>query len=504
MRSTFWGLTALALAAGLVGGLCTGCARAIDFVTGAGGAGGGAGQGGAPVGEGGSGGEAQGGGPSGPCSVDCSKIETDACHHGVCNEETGKCAVVAAADGAPCEDGLFCTAGDTCAQGVCQAGGPNDCAQSPPPCHAMVCNEGAKSCEPKPAQEGSSCKPDELCRVNGKCMNGLCIGTPKDCLFAPVPDQCHVALCDPKSGDCVPEPGNDGKDCTDQKDLCTVGKKCSGGKCEGGAPKDCSLLTKGCKNGVCDAKTGNCVEQPVAPGGKCDEASNQCNQGICDNLGGCLPTPVKEGQGCSDGDTCTSGETCQGGKCQGGAPVVQCIANDGCCPQGCTENDDADCSCNVDLALGATPSHSGGGDDQNGYGPKKFNDGVGQKSCQQNGCDKCFGWISNGQGPNGEWAQLAWSQPVTIGSVYVETDHATQPICGTPGRNIASAKLQWWNGNVWVSAHSFQNEVDDLQVSLTPKLTTSKIRLYDMTTSPGNGNSMIFEWYVYAGAGCKP
>ncbi|MBI4705941.1 MAG: hypothetical protein HY744_33020, partial [Deltaproteobacteria bacterium] len=167
-------------------------------------------------------------------------------------------------------------------------------------------------------------------------------GQKKDCTFAPVPDQCHVAVCDPKTGTCEPVPGNEGKDCTDKNDLCSVGNKCAAGACTGGKPKDCSQLTKGCFNGVCDKQNGNCKQEPVPPGGKCDEAANQCNAGKCDNNGKCLPVPANENGPCST-DPCFVGQSCKQGVCQGGTEIKICKNGDKCCPLGCDSNTDNDC-----------------------------------------------------------------------------------------------------------------------------------------------------------------
>ena len=66
------------------------------------------------------------GNDAGPCGEDCSLIETPPCSVAVCN--TGQvigplntCIVVPAAQGPACDDGLFCTLGDTCdGNGACQ------------------------------------------------------------------------------------------------------------------------------------------------------------------------------------------------------------------------------------------------------------------------------------------------------------------------------------------------------------------------------------------------
>lgn len=278
-----------------------------------------------PVGGGGSGGQIVGGGGAGgesPCGVDCSTIETDQCHEGVCDEDTLNCAVVAKADDTPCDDEQFCTIGDACDDGTCMGGGANDCGQTPDACSEIICNEGSQSCSSQPLTDGSPCVPSDLCQVNATCTNGLCTGSPKDCLFAPVPNECHVSQCNSNTGDCEPVAGNDGDTCHDENDMCLVNGICSGGNCNNTVPVDCSALTQGCFNGICDSQTGLCEQDPVPPGGDCAEATDDCNQGICDANGDCNPNPINGGQACDDGFPCTSGTLCTAGQCTGGSSGV--------------------------------------------------------------------------------------------------------------------------------------------------------------------------------------
>jgi hypothetical protein len=153
----------------------------------------------------------------------------------------------------------------------------------------------------------------------------VCTGQLKDCFFAPVPSDCHVAECNPSSGLCEPIVGNEGKSCIDSNDLCTEGKLCNNGSCVGGTPKSCSHLTLGCYNGLCDTSSGNCYADPIPPGGACLEAADDCNAGVCDAMGKCKPTPANEGGNCEDGNPCTGGETCTMGTCGGGQQVSQLI-----------------------------------------------------------------------------------------------------------------------------------------------------------------------------------
>jgi len=268
---------------------------------------------------GGSGGDTGGAGGSGgssACEVDCSQIQAPDCQVAQCNEQTGQCEVVADVDGTSCDDGLFCTANDTCQAGLCEPGPENDCGISPAACEVVTCDEQAQACNTVASQNGDPCvDPNDLCLENATCMNGLCQGTPKDCFMQPVPDDCHVSECNPQNGQCEPVIGNEGGPCNDPNDLCTVNKTCVSGVCQGGSPMDCSYLTVGCVMGVCDVNSGQCTSQAVGNGNPCDDL-----------------------------DSCTTGEICTNGTCGGGTPVTQCVGGDSCCPSGCTEQTDSDCA----------------------------------------------------------------------------------------------------------------------------------------------------------------
>ena len=254
------------------------------------------------------------GGTSG-CAVDCSQIDTMPCQEGVCNEDTGECEVANADEGEACDDGLFCTVDTVCSAGVCAGGSEYNCGWTPGPCDLVTCNEDDQNCSLGQKPNGSPCVSDDLCQENATCTNGSCSGQEKDCFFHPVPNECHVPVCDPQTGNCIAVPGNEGQSCTDPSDLCTVNKTCAAGSCQGGQPLDCSYLDQGCVMGACNVNTGQCISQPVPNGGPCD-----------------------------DSDPCTTGETCTNGNCTGGTAITQCVGNDYCCPSNCNVNNDPDCA----------------------------------------------------------------------------------------------------------------------------------------------------------------
>jgi hypothetical protein len=309
------------------------------------------GSGGADGGAGGSGGSGGGGGEyTGPCDQDCSKIEPPQCYQSVCNEGAypgpiNVCTVIPISDVA-CDDGLFCTVADTCNEGMCIGGPQNTCDSRPDQCSIVSCDEATKTCSNTTAADGAPCVDDDLCMVNGKCQNAECVGTPKDCGSDPLA-ACNTMACNPETGACegTPDAAKDGASCS-FGELCNDGTTCDNGACTGGTPKDCSGLSVGCLNGVCNPQSGLCTTEPVAdgeacldgndecnvgmcdingqcqpvptPGIACPSAADDCNVGTCSAAGACEPVPANEGGGCSDGNSCTTGETCTAGACTGG------------------------------------------------------------------------------------------------------------------------------------------------------------------------------------------
>ncbi len=300
------------------------------------------------------------GGGTSLCKQDCTQFAPPQCYKSVCNEgqypgTVGECVVVPGDKGAACDDGLFCTVMDACDdKGQCKGGAPNDCGMSPPPCTDLTCDETSKTCSTAPSQEGAPCVATDLCLVNTTCQSGQCKGTPRDCSFSPY-TECNTVACNPTTGlcDATPDATKNGTMCGLSGDICSTGKTCMAGQCAGGTPKDCSALTQGCVNGVCDANSGSCTTMPVPMGGMCAAATDQCNQGICNMNGVCQAMPLANGTACNDHKSCTSNDTCNNGTCSG-TSMTGCLAyfEEGfeACPGGWVMTGDWQCG---------TPSVSG-------------------------------------------------------------------------------------------------------------------------------------------------
>jgi hypothetical protein len=291
------------------------------------------------------------------------------------------------------------------------------------------------------SESSSSCDRDSHCdHLDEGCQEGRCID--------------HA---------CEAREAADGESCDDGL-ICTQGETCWNGAC--GTPVDCPQPQDSCQRAVCQEQHGGCVDEPA-----------------------------HEGSACDDDDPCTAGDVCVSGACRAEL-VTACVADDGCCPEVCTSANDGDCACLVNHALQASASSSQGGANPT---PERMNDGLGQaETCQSH-------WISNNTVPVGAYIQLDWPQDVSLASLYVDTEHATSPsgCAAQPGRNLADGEVQAWIGGAWSTLATFHSQTDDVQIDL-PLTTTSTLRIFNATSGPGNGNTMIYEWYVYADPGCVP
>jgi hypothetical protein len=314
------------------------------------------------------GGGGAGGSDLGPCGMDCSTIKTEQCTIAVCNtgQELGPintCVVIPAPKGTSCDDGKFCTVNDTCDNGECVGGTPNDCGTKHSPCEAVICYEDMKSCDVTPVDDGSACEPTDLCQTNGVCHLGQCLGQPKDCSFSPL-NECNKVTCEPSTGKCVgtPDPTKDENPCVLSGPLCSVNKTCQSGQCQGGTPKDCSALNVGCQVGVCQDDTGQCHATPAPVGTSCSDGIAECHVGTCDVKGVCTPSAGLDGVACNDHNACTKSDTCSNGTCSGSA-VSGCVLyfQEGfeTCPDGWTLA--GDWQCGTPMNVGPTAPHTGTG-----------------------------------------------------------------------------------------------------------------------------------------------
>lgn len=268
------------------------------------------------------------------CTVasDCKMLD-DMCGVGVCLN--GMCQKMAQNDGKACDDGLFCTDGETCQGGTCMGATPH-CAPPSDPCKIATCDEAGKTCGVMEGNDGKSCDDGDPCTSGDSCFAGACkSGGPTDC--SGLTTSCSVGSCMPGVG-CVASNINEGLACNINnvcaKSQCITGK-CTPTSLFNGTPCDdgqfCTINDV-CQNAVCSGSPRVCPGATNCQTASCDEAGKTCKL-----------TPIADGTMCDDNNACTFGTTCKGGTCTPAGTIMSCVSNDKCCPAGCNHNNDLDC-----------------------------------------------------------------------------------------------------------------------------------------------------------------
>jgi len=277
---------------------------------------------------------------------DCS--DGQVCTDDVCNEVGDTC--TNPFNTAPCNDGLFCTATDACSAGSCVGSG--DACDDANVCTDDACNEGADSCGY--TNNALPCDDADACTTLDTCSGGSCAGGPP--LVCDDLNVCTDDSCDPASG-CVHD-GN-GDPCDDSL-FCTVNDHCSGGICSG-AVRDCGDDNI-CTSDECDEATDSCTSAfNTAP---CDDADactdgDQCSSGacvpgpplVCDDLNVCTDDSCDSAIGCvvvanalacDDGDICTPLDACAAGACQGTGTTCGNGSTEETCGETCDDGNGGD------------------------------------------------------------------------------------------------------------------------------------------------------------------
>lgn len=157
---------------------------------------------------------------------------SDSCHIAYCDTETDACKEVPGNDGGTCDDADPCTLPGTCTAGACQIGGSIDCTFLDDECSTGQC-DAQLGCVAIAKNDGAPCDDGLFCTVNDACSQGSCGGDPNDC--GGNGGGCLVPSCDEGQNKCIIVPGNDGGPCDDGSN-CTTGETCSAGQCVGGSP----------------------------------------------------------------------------------------------------------------------------------------------------------------------------------------------------------------------------------------------------------------------------
>lgn len=230
-----------------------------------------------------------------PCTVDA------------CNPNNGLCETTN--NTAPCDDGDYCTTGDVCSGGVCQAGTPVNCPDDANPCNGTEqCDPGDGSCtsvNPVVCASGLNCDP-----VDGVCKSQCPDGDGDsfvDCSCAPV-----GAPCDCDDGNAAVNP--------DAAEICN------------GIDDDCDPLTTiagdvDSDNDGYPVCNGDCddANASVHPGASevCNDIDDDCNGQVDDGLTFADYCPDADGDGFGDSSDVLS-------SCLGTPPVGR-IADCGDC-----------------------------------------------------------------------------------------------------------------------------------------------------------------------------
>jgi hypothetical protein len=247
--------------------------------------------------------------------------DSNGCTDDLCDAEVG---CLFAANEAPCDDGLPCTAEDQCLAGVCAGAAVESCDDGNP-CTDDSCDP-LEGCQHEPLT--GPCDDKNPCSKDDACVDGVCKGA-----GAPNCDDgnpCTNDFCSPGKG-CyhtnLKIPCDDGNACT-SNDVCGVDSQCKGKTTSCDDANPCSIDS-------CDPKTG-CKHTPfqgLCTDGNACTLADSCVDGICtgqlaacNDLNPCTDDSCNPKAGClyvyntvpcSDSNLCTQSDACSKGQCVG-------------------------------------------------------------------------------------------------------------------------------------------------------------------------------------------
>ena len=213
---------------------------------------------------------------------DCAVAVQDAeCQAAWCDEAQDACRSEDIREGYWCEDGAYCTVGSSCAAGSCGGGDPRDCAHvvTEPQCQSARCDDDGDACVADPVHDGEACDDGAWCTLGDTCADGVCAGIARDCarLVTLVEPQCQAPACAESADRCFAQAVNEAQPC-DDGDPCTYEDRCRGGGCAG-RPYSC-VDGNDCTEDVC-LGDGTCAH-PDRDGASCGvgtEARPNCAAG---------------------------------------------------------------------------------------------------------------------------------------------------------------------------------------------------------------------------------
>jgi len=302
-----------------------------------------------------------------PCAANVGDADADCSES--CNETTDDCTATDP-NGSSCEDNVFCNGDDACNGGACSVHDGNPCpGQDIGPACNDSCNEAAEDCT-APDVASTSCDDGLFCTATDTCNgSGTCVGTGDPC-SGPDGDGNCAESCDEGADNCFANDPNGSPCAGNGTGECSGADTCQGGLCQNndvaaGTPcTDTSPPSAGnCKDaqcngsGVCDQNFANegdgtgcndslfCNGTDTCNGGTCSTHSGNpcpghnvgpdCNDS-CDEAGDTCTANDVSGTSCNDGQFCTATDTCNGsGTCVGtgdpctGGPECNNVCNEG-------------------------------------------------------------------------------------------------------------------------------------------------------------------------------
>jgi hypothetical protein len=235
-------------------------------------------------------------------------------------------------DGTPCNDSLYCRVNDRCVSGMCM-GSSRDCDDSDS-CTSDTCDEANNRCThqlvPNPGAEGPAGHPTCSDSMDNDC-DGQTDDVDPDCRNCVVNSDCDdnndctINTC--AGGLCQTSSVVDGSTCDDGL-YCTVQDSCTGGVCGGGV-RDCSAMSGPCTSGLCDDVGDACIAMQLGDGTPCDDGL-YCSENDQCSSGACTGSP----RNCTDGNACTVDSCDEAAGCLNDTPV-DCDDGDACTVDTC-------------------------------------------------------------------------------------------------------------------------------------------------------------------------
>jgi hypothetical protein len=197
----------------------------------------------------------------GSCTGDAAAIETDVdASLDDLHAALVSCSKPGTPTGTRCDDGIGCTDGDFCLNGVCEKGAP-DCDPSLDVCTPSACDFDTGACTPTPVVCQPHVRPECFIRFCDPLQEGYCNSTP-----------------DPNADPALMCPANE---CENDAD-CSDGNPCTIDECRGQSSEKFCVWTLN----------------------QCDDGRS-CTADLCHVAGGCMNVLENPSTSCDDGHACT-------------------------------------------------------------------------------------------------------------------------------------------------------------------------------------------------------